>query len=381
MFDPALRTQRGVLFHGDSLEILPDIPTGSVDLAFADPPFNLGKDYGARVNDQLATEEYLNWCYRWLDELVRIVGAGGSVFVYNLPKWNVHLAAYLSQRLTFRNWIAVDMKFSLPISGRLYPAHYSLLYFVKGGRPKRFAPPRLPLATCRHCGGELRDYGGYKDRMNPRGVNLSDVWSDIAPVRHSRYKSRAANELSLKLMDRVIDIASVPGDLVLDPFAGAGTTLVAAELKDRHWIGIELEDVAPIVERFAGIESERQQLAALEETKNRLWTDEALALRARHGHKMGRFRVLEGQGVQCGSRRVWRLEKSAPVRRLRDSGDLEAFAVLLERHGSNSSAIPFMASPDFAVLRKLLPISDPVGEVLCEVARGQNDDSAPGLAA
>lgn len=301
MFDspPArFRTERGALYHDDCLTVLPLIPDESVDCVFADPPFNLGKTYGAAVDDRLTDGEYLGWCYRWLDELIRVLAPGGSLFVYNLPKWNIHLAPHLSRRLTFRNWIAVDMKFSLPIAGRLYPAHYSLLYFVKGRRPKTFAPSRVPLATCRHCGGELRDYGGYKDRMNPLGVNLSDVWSDIAPVRHSRYKSRAANELSLKLMDRVLDIASAPGDLVLDPFAGAGTTLVAAELKDRHWIGVELEEVDPIVTRFADIASERRQLDGIERLKNRLWTDEALALRARHGHRLGRFRVLDGQGVQ-----------------------------------------------------------------------------------
>lgn len=308
MFDTsaaAFHTDRGALFHDDSLAVLPLVPDASVDCVFADPPFNLGKEYGAKVDDQLAEHEYLEWCYRWLDELVRILAPGGSLFVYNLPKWNIHLAPHLARGLTFRNWIAVDMKFSLPIAGRLYPAHYSLLYFSKGRRPKTFAPPRLPLATCRHCGGELRDYGGYKDRMNPLGVNLSDVWSDIAPVRHSRYKSRSANELSLKLMDRVLDIASKPGDLVLDPFAGAGTTLISAELKDRHWIGIELEDVSPIVERFGGIESERRQIEKLENQKNKLWTEEALTLRARNGHRLGRFRLLEGQSMQL------RLEEGA----------------------------------------------------------------------
>lgn len=295
---PAFRTERGVLFQGDCLEVLPHIPDGSIDCVFADPPFNLGKDYGTKVDDSRAAHEYLDWCFRWADELVRVLAPGGSLFIYNLPRWNTHIAARLDGPLTFRHWIAVDMKFSLPVAGRLYPAHYSLLYFVKGRKPKRFDPPRLPLATCRHCGGELRDYGGYKDRMNPLGVNLSDVWSDIAPVRHSRYKNRKANELSLKLMDRVLDIASAPGDLVLDPFAGAGTSLVAAELKDRHWIGIELEDVAPIRERFGDLPNESAALRRYQSLKNKLWTEDALRLRAENGHKIGRFRLLDGQGVQ-----------------------------------------------------------------------------------
>lgn len=294
----SFRTNRGALVTGDCLEILPSIRDGSVDCVFADPPFNLGKMYGEKVDDSRSDAEYLNWCYRWADELVRVLAPGGSLFLYNLPRWNTHLAAHIDGQLTFRHWIAVDMKFSLPVPGRLYPAHYSLLYFVKGKKAKTFAPPRIPLATCRHCGGELRDYGGYKDRMNPRGVNISDVWSDIAPVRHRRYKNRPANELSLKLMDRVLDIATQPGDLVLDPFAGAGTTLVTAELKDRHWLGIEIENPAPIIERFDELETERAVLKGLERTKNRLWTDETLALRAKHGHRIGRFRLLEGQVSQ-----------------------------------------------------------------------------------
>jgi len=297
--EPAsFRTDLGVLFKGDCLALLPSIASGSVDCVFADPPFNLGKEYGPQVDDRRAEDEYLNWCYRWADELVRVLAPGGSLFIYNLPRWNVHIAAHLDGKLTFRHWIVVDMKFSLPVAGRLYPAHYSLLYFAKGRRPRTFSPPRLPLATCRHCGGELRDYGGYKDRMNPRGVNLSDVWTDISPVRHSRYKNRRANELSLRLMDRVLDIATIPGDLVLDPFAGAGTTLVAAELKDRHWLGMELEDIEPIIERFRSLEEDHANLQSLERRKNRLWTEEALALRARHGHRLGRFRLLDGQGLQ-----------------------------------------------------------------------------------
>lgn len=293
-----LRTTRGVLLQGDCLSVLPHVASDSVDCVFADPPFNLGKDYGSKVDDRRADDDYLKWTFSWADELVRVLAPGGSLFIYNLPRWNTHMAAHLDRALTFRHWIAIDMKVSLPVAGRLYPAHYSLLYYIKGSKAKRFDPPRLPLATCRHCGGELRDYGGYKDRMNPLGVNLSDVWSDISPVRHSRYKNRAANELSLKLMDRVLDIATKPGDLVLDPFAGAGTTLVAAELKDRHWLGIELEDTAPIRDRFADLQNEAKALKRFEALKNKLWTDEALALRSENGHKIGRFRMLAGQGVQ-----------------------------------------------------------------------------------
>ena len=288
---PLLTTDRGRLFRGDCLGLLPSIPDETVDCVFAAPPFNLDKDYGRKVDDTRADADYLDWCRRWLDELARVLAPGGALFLYNLPRWNIHLAAHLAGSLTFKHWIAVDIKFSLPIPNRLYPSHYALLYFIKGPRPRVFHPPRLPLPTCRHCGGELKDYGGYKNKMNPRGVSLTDVWTDIPPVRHRRYKNRGANELSLKMLDRVLDIATDPGDLVLDPFGGSGTTFGAAELKDRRWLGVELGDCRPILARLADLDDERAQLARIREDVDVLFTDRALQLRERHGHDSSRYRL------------------------------------------------------------------------------------------
>lgn len=287
---PVLTTALGRLWQADCLEWLPTVETGSVDLVFADPPFNLGKDYGVGIDDERPEQAYLGWCRRWCDELVRVLAPGGSLFVYNLPRWNIHLASYLDGPLTFRHWITIDIKFSLPIRGRLYPSHYALLYFCKGERPRRFDPPRQPLETCRHCGGELKDYGGYKNRMNPAGVNLTDVWRDIPPVRHRRHKNRGANELSLKLLDRVLDIGSAKGDLVLDPFGGAGTTFAAAQLKGRRWMGCELGDTAAIEARLADLDGEAAQLAGWRAELGGLFTERALALRDRHDHDNSAWR-------------------------------------------------------------------------------------------
>jgi site-specific DNA-methyltransferase (adenine-specific) len=153
--------------------------------------------------------------------------------------------------MRFRHWIAVDIKYSLPIPGRLYPSHYSLLYYTKG-KPRVFHRPRVPVPVCRHCGGDLKDYGGHRAKLNPEGLNLTDVWADIPPVRHQSTKRRAANELSLKLLRRVLAISTEPGDVVLDPFGGSGTTYAAAEELHRHWIGIELGDCEPIIRRLRG---------------------------------------------------------------------------------------------------------------------------------
>jgi site-specific DNA-methyltransferase (adenine-specific) len=83
-------------------------------------------------------------------------------------------------------------------------------------------------------------------------VNLKDVWTDIPPVRHWKFKSkdRPANALSTKILDRVIEMSTVPRDLVLDPFGGSGTTFAVCEKKDRCWLGSEIDFAPEIVERL-----------------------------------------------------------------------------------------------------------------------------------
>ena len=296
---PILETPYGKLYEGDCLKVMRTIDAESVDLGFADPPFNLGKEYTSKIDDSIAEHEYLDWCRSWLDEMIRVLKPGGSLFVWNLPKWNLPLGAYLGERLTFRHWISVDIKYSLPIASRLYPSHYALLYFVKGKRPNIFHPDRLPVPCCRHCGGELRDYGGYKDKMNPKGVNLSDVWTDIPPVRHAKYKKRAANGLALKLMDRIVTMASDPGSVVLDPFGGSGTTYIAAELTGRNWIGSEL-DCSAILERFNMIDGDREHLAQIQDTKNVLFTRADLDRRKKNGKPISRDYRIEHEVLPCG---------------------------------------------------------------------------------
>ncbi len=250
--DPVVSTDLGKLYQADCLEVLPGIRSDSVDAVFADPPFNLRKNYGGHVKDD--RRDYLGWCLAWLEECVRILRPGGSVFVYNLPKWNVQIAGALEgMGMEFRHWIAVEQNNRLPIRGRLYPSHYSLIYYSKGS-PKTFHHIRTPITTCRHCGKELKDYGGHRKAMHPDGVNLKDVWTDIPPVRHWKFKptTRNCNSLSTKLLERVIEISTEPGDVVLDPFGGSGTTYAVCEQKSRKWIGIEIEDLSSILERLNG---------------------------------------------------------------------------------------------------------------------------------
>jgi site-specific DNA-methyltransferase (adenine-specific) len=281
---PEFSTNLGKMYRNDCVSVLSTIDNDTVDLIFADPPFNLDKIYPSEMDDNIKTEKYIHWCQEWLMECIRVLKPGGSIFLWNLPKWNASLTEFLNGYLTFRNWIGVDIKYSLPIKGRLYPSHYSLLYYVKGDRPNTFNPDRLQMQTCGKCYSEIKDYGGYKNKMNPLGINLTDIWTDISPVRHAKYKRRqGSNELSLKLLDRIIEMSSSEGDLVFDPFGGAGTTYMAAELKNRRWIGSEIGPLDIIKERFDLIDLEREILSEFRKDLNILFPEKVEKQRLKNG--------------------------------------------------------------------------------------------------
>jgi site-specific DNA-methyltransferase (adenine-specific) len=289
---PAIKYQSklGTLHQGDCIDLLLNTASDSFDLIFADPPFNLKKFYLSEIDDDLGYTEYIQWTESWLKECIRVLKPGGALFLWNIPRWNTYFSEYLNRRLYFRHWIATDIKYSLPIAGRLYPSHYSLLYYTKGDNGSTFHPDRLPMEICPKCYTDLKDYGGYKNKMNPSGINISDIWYDIPPVRHSKYKKRKeANELSIKLLDRIIEMASNEGDHIFDPFGGAGTTYAVAEMKNRKWTGIELGPVDIIIKRFENLNEEKHLLEKYRKNYNKLfpqgikekrhqlnlWTDES----------------------------------------------------------------------------------------------------------
>lgn len=275
--EPAHTTRWGQLFQGDCLDLLRSLPDDSVDMIFADPPFNLGKKYGAGINDRLRADEYLRWSKGWLAESVRVLAPGAALFVFNLPRWLVDYGSYLNENgMVFRHWIAMRMPKAYPRGMRLSPAHYGCLYYTKGD-PKTFNRIYVPVQTCRHCGGEIRDYGGHRKALNERGINLMDVidapeevwqdaphalrrgeawttaddlWDDIPPVRHSKYKLRGANELAPLMLERLIALATNPGDVIVDPFGGSGTTFYAAERLERRWLGTDIGDAQPAIRRL-----------------------------------------------------------------------------------------------------------------------------------
>lgn len=245
-----LTTDKGILFKGDCLELLSNMKDNSVDTVFADPPFNLGKDYRNGYNDSMVQLKYNEWCHTWIRECCRILKQGGAFFLYATPKLNITFGHFLNAELNFRHWIALTMKGTFRRGNRLYPAHYSLLYYTKG-EPKTFNHIRTPIPLCRHCNGEIPDYGGHRNKINPEGINLTDFWTDTSPNRHKKYKVRqGVNELKLLIPERAILLSTNEDEIVFDPFGGGGSTYQAAQKHNRNWIGVELFDCHHIESRL-----------------------------------------------------------------------------------------------------------------------------------
>ncbi len=249
---PVFANARGLLYRTDCVKLFAALDDEVLDCVFADPPFNLGKTYGnGEVRDDLADHEYLKWCQHWLRESIRVLKPGAALFVYNIPRWALQIAAFLEDEgMMFRHWIALTMKGTFPRGKKLYPAHYALLYFTKG-QPKTFNRVRLPIPKCRHCGGDIKDYGGHRKYLNPAGLNVTDFWEDTSPARHSKYKSRwHINELKPMIAGRCFEISTSPHEIVMDPFGGGGSTYEAAGTLHRYWIGSEITDCQHIIQRL-----------------------------------------------------------------------------------------------------------------------------------
>jgi len=166
--------------------VLREIPDNSVDVTFADPPFNLKKKYNG-TRDSLDLQEYLHWRKLWINEMVRITKPTGSIFLYNIPKWLTYYTAILNESAQFKHWISWDAPTSL-MGKSLQPSHYGILHYAKDTKQNKFYKIRYPHKRCRKCGYLHKDYGGKKGMLHPFSPLLSDVWTNIHRVKHNKYK-------------------------------------------------------------------------------------------------------------------------------------------------------------------------------------------------
>ncbi|MFZ5808410.1 MAG: DNA methyltransferase [Chloroflexota bacterium] len=227
------------VIQGDIIETLRQFPDESIDLVFADPPYNLDKAYNT-YNDEKDRHVYLEWCNAWLDEYIRILKPTGALYLLNLPRWAMYHAQYLNQRLHFQNWIVWDA-LSEP-RGKIMPAHYALLFYTR--QPTGFTfnyQDVSPLDSRFYC---LRS--SCIRQRKQRGENqkeiLTDIWWDIHRLKHRRDRDYHPCQLPEALLERIIRLSSNPGDVVLDALAGTGTTAVVAAQLGRQYVAIDVDE-------------------------------------------------------------------------------------------------------------------------------------------
>ncbi|MDE0554364.1 MAG: site-specific DNA-methyltransferase [Candidatus Poribacteria bacterium] len=225
-----------------------------IDLAFLDPPFNQDKAYKA-WNDNLPPAKYWEWMYEICAKVYALTSDGGAIYFMQREK----NAEFVLQCLrdtgwTFQNLIIWKKKTSAVPGLKRFGKHYQVIAFAtKGKTPRVFHRMRIdpPLPA------------GYK-HARENGMFVTDVWDDIRELTSGYFagdealRDAAGNRLHkqqapIQLLLRIILSSTNPGDIIVDPFAGSGTTLVVAEQLGRSAIGIELDshNVSLIQDRLA----------------------------------------------------------------------------------------------------------------------------------
>ena len=217
------------IIQGDAIELLKNIESESIDLIIADPPYNLGKNYGNN-HDLKGFEEYLSFSSEWLNEAHRVLKPTGTIYVF----MGVRFISYLYQimdrdlKMYFNSWICWHYTQGMGRKKGFSPRHDDILMFTKTAKYKfNLDAVRVPQKY-------------YRARNNMRGANPGDVWK----FSHVHYcnpnRQKHPTQKPEGLIERMVLASSDEGDIVLDPFAGSGTTLRVCQQLNRNCIGFEL---------------------------------------------------------------------------------------------------------------------------------------------
>lgn len=216
----------------------------SVDGVICDLPYCgvVGADFD---NQWSNADEYLQWVGELVAEYARVLKPGGSAFLFTSRQMNRGICSILDKHLTEKRIViwARKRSFNATRGHALASGYEPIAYYVKGGGEPTFNNIKVKPDSRRkeYTEGTLRD-----------GVCLSDVWSDIPALPHnSKEKTPHPTQKPVKLIERIVEISTNEGDVVLDGCMGSGTTAVACIRKKRNYIGFELD------EGYFGIAKER----------------------------------------------------------------------------------------------------------------------------
>ncbi|MDR2116114.1 MAG: site-specific DNA-methyltransferase [Planctomycetaceae bacterium] len=245
--------QWNAIYHGDCIEGMRRLGEGTVDLVFADPPFNIGYKYDVYY-DKLNDNDYWEWSEQWMSEVYRILKPDGTFWLAIGDEYAAELKMIATRNLHFicRNWVIWYYTFGVNCKHKFTRSHVHLLYFVKNAKQFTFNDNliRVPSARQRI----------YKDkRANPCGRLPDDTWvlrpqeleQEFGADKDTWFVSRVCGTFNERtgwhgcqmpetILERIITVSSRPNEKILDPFLGSGTTVVVAKKLGRQFLGFEL---------------------------------------------------------------------------------------------------------------------------------------------
>jgi adenine-specific DNA-methyltransferase len=238
-----VRIGDAVLYLGDCLEVLPTLAAGSVDAVMTDPPYNVGKRYGASGDNR---SDYASWCGLWIGASARAVRQGGIIAVKNIVRHLPLMFAELEQHGTLVNQIIWQNVAASNGKRSFWNAYESILVYAHGDGHT--------FNTYAQTRQNSKPSWSKQRRARERG-QMTDMWTDIVHVYTGSVQHHEAVmagdgtkrkvhpcQQPIGLSSRLIEFLTNDGDTVLDPFMGLGTTGVASVSLRRKFVGVEIEE-------------------------------------------------------------------------------------------------------------------------------------------
>lgn len=223
------------IYCGDCIELLHKAKGIHPKLIFADPPFNIGYEYET-YQDNVEHDKYTAWTKDWMSSCYDVLASNGSFYIAIGDEYAAEVKMIAGQLdLEIRNWIIWNYGFGQNTVKKFGRSHTHILYFVKDPKNFIFNDDDVRVPSARQL--------VYNDkRAEERGRIPDDVWR--YPRVCGTFKERVGwhtCQMPLKLMARIIKASSNMGDLVLDPFSGSASTLVAAAVLKRNYLGFDID--------------------------------------------------------------------------------------------------------------------------------------------
>jgi site-specific DNA-methyltransferase (adenine-specific) len=233
-----------VIIWGDAIEaICSEVDDKTIDLIFADPPYNIGKNFNGRKDEWQSEEDYLKWCYQWLDLCIDKLKSTGSFYLMASTKCMPYLDLYMRKRMTVMSRIIWYYDSSGVQAKKYYGSLYEpIIFCVKDKNHYTFNSKDILVQAKTGAVRKLIDYR----KQPPTIYNYEKVPGNVWEIPRVRYRmdeyENHPTQKPTALLERIIKASSNAGDLVLDPFAGTFTTAFVAKCLKRKSIGIEIEE-------------------------------------------------------------------------------------------------------------------------------------------